>query len=137
MHALNLLYDIHIPDARVFACPSKMTSTTGINKASRNALSPNLGGLDESPGCSYGYDSGHTPTHAMAAIAADAGHGTTGAKEDNSRNHRGDGQNVAMATGSVSWHDSGERDLGEASKDVIWALQDADLDREVDAHIRQ
>lgn len=137
MHALNLLYDTHIPDARVFSCPSKMVTTSGVNKASRDSFSPNLGGFDANPGCSYGYDPGHTPTHGMAAIAADVGHGTTGAKEDNSKNHRGDGQNVMLATGSVSWQDSGERDLGEDAKDVIWALQDADLDREVDGHIRQ
>jgi hypothetical protein len=48
----------------------------------------------------YGYDPGHSPSHATVGVIADFSDDPT----RNSSNH-GSGQNVALGSGSVEWWD--------------------------------
>lgn len=133
MFSLNLLYDAYIDDPRVFSCASKQVTTLNLEKCTKDGFSPNLGDKDGTPGCSYGYDIGHTDTHGMAGIAADVPSGNAdGNKENNSGNHKKDGQNFLLGAGSVEWMDTGERDLGDDGKDVIWKDDSLDADLESD-----
>ena len=136
MSSLNLLYDAYIDDSRVFACASRQTSTSGLNKTTdAGGFTPNLGDESSSPGSSYGYDEGHRDTHGVAGIAADFG-GTSSGPDGNSPNHKKDGQNILLGAGSVEWLDTGERDVGEETKDVIWS-EDSDLEADQDSVIVQ
>ncbi len=137
MKSLNLLYDAYIDDARVFSCSSKQTSTAGLSKVTSTDFNANLGKQsDVAPASSYGYDVGHRDTHGVAGLAADVGSGTDKEKTSNSENHKKDGQNFLLGAGSVEWLDSGERDVGETTKDVIW-VEDTGLEADMDSAITQ
>ncbi len=137
MHALNKLVGSELRDARVLSCPSRETSIKGLHNASKDDFTPNLGGITDSPGSSYGYDPGHSSTDALAGLAADVGNGSDGTKASNSKNHKGDGQNFLSSSGSVEWLATGVRDVGEDDVvDIIW-VEEPELDREYDSAIRQ
>lgn len=136
MSAMNLLYDGYIDDPRVFSCPSRQISTLGLNRATDPGFVSNLGDQNGKPGCSYGYDPGHTDTHGMAGIAADVSEGRSPTKKSNSRNHMGHGQNLLIGAGSVEWMDDGIRDLGGDGSDIIWR-EDPMLDADLDSNITQ
>jgi len=137
MLALNLIYGDYIQDARVFSC--------GINPAERlAAITPIRNGVIDpkktylSPlSCSYAYDPGHHPDHAVTAIVADR-------KGDlvNSDNHGTNrGQNVLISAGTVEFRESVANPLGKIEgqdfqDDDIYSLN-PEIPREYDSYLRQ
>jgi len=108
---LGLLYRGYIMDPKVFSCPSKPTSPALLNVivASKAGVGINAQAMKTG----YGYDAGHTPNDAMAAIVADRPSGKA-----NSRNHggatgSGAGQNVLIGAGTVEFMDGVKRSLGD------------------------
>jgi len=104
--SLGLLFDIYIPEVKVFWCPSAPPG-----EASRigwgtypSSLTAAVGGRNpsfrEHDHCSFAYDPRHHVSHKPdVALVADRG----GGKGVNSPNHGGDGQNVLYLDGHVRW----------------------------------
>jgi len=103
--ALSMLYDAYIKDHRVYSCPKNPTTTSVLTRyMAPNAATLSIGYTN------YGYDPGHTPTHATAGVVGDRGllHATN---HRNSTNHgkNGPGQYVAIGAGSVEWWDAADQ----------------------------
>jgi len=101
--AVSQLYDAYVKDHRVFSCASKSSTTTGLERYNA-PTEPTITGHTY-----YGYDPGHTPTHATAGVFGDRGQ-THATNHSNSRNHGSDGpgQNIAIGAGSVEWWDAAD-----------------------------
>jgi len=108
--AISQLYDAYVKDHRVFSCASKASNTSLLNRY----MAPTEPTVEEYT--NYGYDPGHTPTHATAGVFGDLGE-THATNHSNSRNHGADGpgQNVAIGAGSVEWWDAAD---ARATKDA-------------------
>jgi hypothetical protein len=108
--AIAQLFDAYVKDHRVYSCPSRSSATSQLVRYQAPTPTTITGYTY------YGYDPGHSPTHATAGVFGDMGalhldnHG-------NSTNHGydGPGQNIAIGAGSVEWWDSA---LQRATKDA-------------------
>jgi prepilin-type N-terminal cleavage/methylation domain-containing protein len=113
MESLNLLYRSYVADPKVFSCPSKPVGPSLLQaiKPTKDGALTDGGASMLAAAISYGYDPGHGPNDAIAAIAADKkGVGT------NSDNHgSGQGQNVLIGAGTVEFRDSPKNPLGADS----------------------
>lgn len=103
LHALNLLYDEYLKDARVFSCPSSPTQDAllGPSGVSRAKDGPNL----TNTMTRYGFQKSQLPTRGIGGLAADHGNGPPA---QNSNNHgiagtAGVGQNFLVVSGSVEF----------------------------------
>jgi len=134
--SLNLLYKGYLQDPRVFSCPTKP-----IPPAKIKAIEPYVSGTAwpsqkwmVPAQCSYGYDPGHGPNDAAAAIMADRkGNGA------NSDNHFANvGQNVLIGAGAVEWRDSPVNilDAKGLKDDDIFGLN-SNIPRNLDGNVRQ
>jgi hypothetical protein len=136
--ALNLIYGDYVQDARVFSC--------GINIPAERlaAITPIRNGVIDPKGtylsplsCSYAYDPGHHPDHAVTAIVADRKGGLV-----NSDNHGANrGQNVLISAGTVEYRESVVNPLGkidgqDLQDDDIYSLN-PEIAREFDSYLRQ
>jgi prepilin-type N-terminal cleavage/methylation domain-containing protein len=117
--ALTRLFNAYVSDFRIFSCPSA-PSIAGLQamKAWNNTTDA-TGGTDLSTTtCGYGYDSRHTPTHAMAAVASDTPTGGTNAAAGTPNNHgAAAGQNVLIGSGSVEFLVGKIRNIGDNQTD--------------------
>jgi competence protein ComGC len=104
--AMAMLYGDYVRDHRVYRCPSNPSDTAVLEPYSMR--NPNPAVLVEEY-TNFGYDPGHTPTHATAGVVSDLGtlHSTN---HKNSMNHgsEGPGQNVGIGAGSVEWWDAAD-----------------------------
>jgi hypothetical protein len=111
MGALSLLYRDYVQDPKVFSCPDRRTAQQllhfqKLTPTVKGHLAPG-GTYLTAASCSYGYDPGHKPDDAVAAIAADK-KGTQG----NSDNHGANaGQNVLIGSGAVEFRDTAKNFL--------------------------
>ncbi len=132
--ALSFLYRRYIADPRVFSCPSKPLASTDLQKFvtyDKDNQAP-----DSNFKCSYGYDSGHSATDAVAAILSDS----SGSGTDNSKNHgqdaesKGLGQNVLIGAGTVEWMAQPTHPVGENKLDKIYEADS--IPRDMDGQIK-
>ncbi|HYG76952.1 MAG TPA: prepilin-type N-terminal cleavage/methylation domain-containing protein [Planctomycetota bacterium] len=135
---LGPLYRGYIADPKVFSCPSKPVSPAKLNaivayKAPGDSKNMNLY-------TSYGYDPGHDPNDAMAAIAADKPQGGLGGT--NSLNHggtgtEGAGQNVLIGAGTVEFMTTKSRPLGdnETETNIFGPDSGSNITRNMDGQI--
>jgi prepilin-type N-terminal cleavage/methylation domain-containing protein len=124
--AISQLYDAYVKDHRVFACASKSSTTTLLERY----MAPKEPTITDYT--YYAYDPGHTPTHATAGVFGDRGV-THATNHSNSRNHGSDGpgENVAIGAGSVEWWDAADvrstKDANDtAITDNIFEISDLD-----------
>jgi prepilin-type N-terminal cleavage/methylation domain-containing protein len=113
--AVSQLYDAYVKDHRVFSCASKSSTTTLLERYMAPTATTATGWTY------YGYDPGHTPTHATAGVFGDRGD-THATNHSNSKNHGADGpgQNIAIGAGSVEWWDAADaRATKDANDDAI------------------
>ena len=99
MQSLGQLFNLYIPDRKVFKCSSDsgVTDTTVMTLTPGTATVPNTSFTPST--CSYGYDDNHTSNDdPTVAIAADA-QGATALSD----NHNSKGQNVLYIDGHVEW----------------------------------
>ncbi|MEK6635714.1 MAG: type II secretion system protein [Planctomycetota bacterium] len=99
IQSLGQLFNLYIPDRKVFKCPSD----TGVTDTTVMTLTPGTATVANSSftasTCSYGYDDNHTSNDdPTVAIAADA-QGATALSD----NHASKGQNVLYIDGHVEW----------------------------------
>jgi len=108
--AISQLYDAYVKDHRVFSCASNSSQTQTLMRY----MAPTAPSIDAYT--NYGYDPGHSPTHATAGVFGDLGI-THATNKSNSRNHGADGpgENVAIGAGSVEWWDNAS---ARATKDA-------------------
>jgi prepilin-type N-terminal cleavage/methylation domain-containing protein len=103
---LGLLFNAYVMDPRVFSCPSKPVGTAVLNGITRSTGGvSNLTATDTS----YGYDSRHSPTDAMAAILGDR---STAGKLSNNHGPQAGG-NVVIGAGTVEYRDSIKNPVGD------------------------
>ena len=101
MQSLGQLFNLYIPDRKVFKC----SSDSGVTDAGNLSISPGTATVANATfestdnSCSYGYDDNHTSNDdPTVAIAADA-QGATALSD----NHNSKGQNVLYIDGHVEW----------------------------------
>jgi hypothetical protein len=113
--AVAQLFDAYVKDHRVFSCASKSSTTTQLTRY----MAPTGTTYTADQYTFYGYDPGHTPTHATAGVFGDYG-ATNSDNHDNSRNHGADGpgQNIAIGAGSVEWWDAADARATRNASDV-------------------
>lgn len=101
--AVSQLYDAYVKDHRAFSDTSRPSNTSVLARY----LAPNPPTVANYT--HYGYDPGHSPTHATAGVFGDLG--TLHKKNGNSTNHGrdGPGQNIAIGAGSVEWWDNAQQ----------------------------
>jgi len=111
--SLGILFDVYIPDADIFRCPSapprdrKYGPASGFESGARN---PSFRRYDLT---SYAYDPRHHSAHKPGgALAADSG----GGDGVNSPNHHGRGQNGLYLDGHVKWMT--RTDVGYADDEI-------------------
>lgn len=84
--------------------------------------------------CSYGYDPGHSPNDALAALMADR----KGAGKNSDNHGASAGQNVLIGAGIIEWRDTPVHKVENKEDPDIFAQNPAaQLAREFDAFIRQ
>ncbi|HYG78024.1 MAG TPA: hypothetical protein VEK08_23665 [Planctomycetota bacterium] len=132
MPSLNLLYRGYIADPKVFSCPSNPVAPALLNKIQDITAARTSGSWMTAQQSSYGYDPGHDPNDAMAAIAADA----PGTKPNSNNHGQNAGQNVLIGAGTVEFIISPSRPIGDGAVDNIYTL-DSGLKRNQDGYIRQ
>jgi hypothetical protein len=111
--AASQLFDSYVKDHGVLSCPGRPTDTSFL----KPYVAPKAPKVVEYT--HYGYDPGHTPTHATAGIFGDLG--DLNDQNANSMNHgrEGPGQNIAIGAGSVEWWGSALRATKDANNDQI------------------
>ena len=147
LKSLNFLYEGYIKDHRVFACPSAGVQTTDKIAAYRGCDTSGVpkaptGGWMTTAMSKYGYNPGHSQTHATAYAIGDAG-----VAANNSTNHGisdKPGQNVALCAGSVEWSDNyihkakyTDASNTEQTKDDDIYADDSSIPVDVETYINQ
>jgi prepilin-type N-terminal cleavage/methylation domain-containing protein len=103
---LGLLYNAYIADPRAFSCPSKPIANATLFNIQRST--GGVSNLDIAD-TSYGYDSRHSLTDALAAILGDKS--STGKLSDNHGLQAGG--NVVIGAGTVEYRDTIKNPVGD------------------------